>query len=574
MPSFEHSQLVKRIATIDTPPIRSDQHDPWLEARPHLQLLDDNAREDEIVIHAIGENTFMHTVVVDEDRLFPLDREDLLRWNGSAFASRAAYVWGAGQTGVWVEYDSADWHCETLRGARRLVFGRTAEGFSDGTTYYEILQEYTHLSDIHWRPEHTSYCRVNRTGDIEHAISFALRGNDSSLDLVSFRRDLLDQYLAVTNSVLVRLFDFTLLMDRMAFRGWGSSATEVTVAQNDTLFARQMIIPGYASYARGIQIIRPSRSTPKVLREFMPMPGDDNYVEFKAFDYRHGRVVGISTDPSATTNYFEAHENSLPLEMSPAFFRAEVLVKYKNDREKYEVIEENRLITCRGGWSLRAYDINEAGQVHAYICYLRSLPYEEQLYWLSFNEEPKAGISTRALEHDFKGEWADNSTPLADLLALLRKWHDLKVSWWTLGNDSLLTGVNTPYTSSTEEWSKASSDLAKLLVEGFQTDAIRSELQGYGIPFDKEARSIALLENLLVAAGTLPNGARLNGLRELQDVRSRVASHVPGRKADDLKRNAWKHYGSYRAHFENICTTIAAELTMIEEAFCGRHHGG
>jgi hypothetical protein len=44
------------------------------------------------------------------------------------------------------------------------------------------------------------------------------------------------------------------------------------------------------------------------------------------------------------------------------------------------------MIDCRGGWSLRDFDTNEAGQVHAYICDLRNLPYQEQLYWKSFNE--------------------------------------------------------------------------------------------------------------------------------------------------------------------------------------------
>ena len=227
-------------------------------------------------------------------------------------------------------------------------------------------------------------------------------------------------------------------------------------------------------------------------------------------------------------------------------------MKYKNDREKYEVLEESRLIRCRAGWSLRAYDINKRGQVHAYIVYLRSLPYQEQLYWRSFNEEPKAGISARALEHDFKGEWTDCTTPLLDLLALLRKWTDAKVSWWRPGSDERFAAVNTPYTSSVEEWSRAFLDLAKLLVEAFQKSAIRNELLRFGTQLDKEESSIALLERLLVAAGTLPDRKRLKGLRELQDVRSKVASHVPGKRADELKRNALEQHGSYRAHFESF----------------------
>ena len=568
MPSFEHSQLVKRVATIDHPPAETDQHDRWLGAHPHLQLLDENARADELIIHAIGKGTFIHTVVVRENELFPLDQKDLLEWNGNAFASRAGYSWKSGQSQVRVEHSGDEWHSETLKGAQRLVFGRVAEGFGDGEMYYEILQEYTHLSDIHWRPEYGSYCRINQVGDIDQAISFTQDAEGSAVSLVSFHRDLLDQYLALTDSVLVRLFDFTLLLDLKSFQGWPDSP-EITIERSDTFFARQKVIPGYAAYTRGVQIIRSSRPKSRILKELMSTHADDRYIEFKALDFRHDRVADISTDPSATTNYFEAHENSLPFETSPAFFRSEVLVKYKNDREKYEVLEESRLITCRGGWSLRRYDINEVGQVHAYICYLRSLPYEEQVYWLSFNEQPKVGISKRALVHDFKGEWADFNTPLGDILSLLRKWNDLKVPWWVLGSETLLAAVNTPYTDSVEEWSRAFLDLAKLLVEGFQLDVLRADLKEHGIKFEKGEKTIALFEKKLVAVGSLPKGQRLSGLRELQSVRSLVASHAPGSEATDLKLNAQRQHGSYKGHFESACTTIAKELAMIEQAFGG-----
>ena len=63
MPSFEHSRLARRLIVIDTPPDEADQQALWLGARSHLQLLDDNAKEGEIIIHAIGESTLIHTVV-------------------------------------------------------------------------------------------------------------------------------------------------------------------------------------------------------------------------------------------------------------------------------------------------------------------------------------------------------------------------------------------------------------------------------------------------------------------------------------------------------------------------------
>jgi hypothetical protein len=69
------------------------------------------------------------------------------------------------------------------------------------------------------------------------------------------------------------------------------------------------------------------------------------YVEFIAQDWRNNRLARISTDPAATTNYFEAAKNSLPFEVSPAFFRPDVLLKYKADCDKYTI--ESRQIHCR-----------------------------------------------------------------------------------------------------------------------------------------------------------------------------------------------------------------------------------
>ena len=98
-------------------------------------------------------------------------------------------------------------------------------------------------------------------------------------------------------------------------------------------------------------------------------------------------------------------------------------------------------------------------QVHAYICYLRRLPYEEQLYWPSFNERPKTGISKRAFTHDFKGEWATFMNPLQKVLSVIRHWHNEQISWWVLREESLLGRVNMPLTESRDEWAEALMDL-------------------------------------------------------------------------------------------------------------------
>lgn len=324
-------------------------------------------------------------------------------------------------------------------------------------------------------------------------------------------------------------------------------------------------MPGYAAYTRGIQIIRPRRSEKTVFTKITDgWFGQKNkeYAEFTAYDWRNGCVAKISTNPNATANYFNAEGNSLPFELSPAFFRSEVLLKYKADRDKYTVGE--RYVSCRATWHLRGIDVNEAGQVHAYICDLRSLPYSEQLHWLSYNEPPKTSISSRAITNDFKGEWVTFTEPLQKVLSIIQCWKDKKTEWWILRDEKLLDRVNTPLTTSRDEWAEAFMDLAKLVVEGFETRPIRTKLDMLGVPYEKQDRTIALLEKLLNKNDTHDEPKKLPGLRMVQLLRSKAKGHVGGSEAEQLVQEALMEHETFSNHFQHVCALVADELETIE----------
>jgi len=176
------------------------------------------------------------------------------------------------------------------------------------------------------------------------------------------------------------------------------------------------------------------------------------YAAFVAYDSKNGVVREISTDPSGTANYFTTSD--LPFELSPAFFRPEVLTKYKADSEKYRL--QDRKISCRGGWSLQNYDVNTEGQVHTYLVYLRNLPFEEQQHRKAYNEEPKGPISRRALKRDFEGSWEVEEDPLERLRRVAREVGGSHVPWWTLRGEDLPDRVHYPLTTSPDEWRTSS----------------------------------------------------------------------------------------------------------------------
>ena len=558
MPSYEHKQLSERISQSDKVPENATEYAAWIEAGKHLALLRDNAEQDELIIYAANHYVFIHTVVISEDSLSPLDQDDLLRWS-DPLKPFASYAYWGGQEGVWIERTDHPSGSKILENARQLVFGRNFEGLKEkDASYYEILQEYSHLTHIHWRPEQHAYCRFDENGEFDHVVSIASEKKKGDVALVSFKREPLELYLAASNSVLVRMFDFTLLRHEN-FTGW-SDDPETVIKETNDFFYRQKIDPGQAAYTRGVQIIRPSRPKAEIFSSLKgSLSGDKGgkYVEFVALDWRNQCIANISTDPSATTNYFQTQDNSLPFELSPVFFRPDVLLKYKGDSDKYTV--EQRAIHCRCAWTLRDYDVNEAGQVHVYIRDLRNLPYQEQVYWQSYNEKPKTGISERAFVNHFKGEPCEPD-PLENILFIMRRWNESDLAWWKLREAGLLERVSTPRTSR-DEWAGAFKDLSKLIIEGFQVKAIRKRLEAMNIVFEEKEQSLALMEKLL------DDERRLDGLKMVQLIRSKIDAHSRGSTAIDLANKALQEHGTYSAHFDNVCRVVTDELKLIEQAF-------
>jgi len=348
---------------------------------------------------------------------------------------------------------------------------------------------------------------------------------------------------------------------------WPEGA-ETVIRESDRLFYRQKIDPGVAAYTTGVQLIGPHRPSTVIFEDMRGGRKDEKYVEFITLDWRNKRVAKVSTDPKATTNYFEAHSNSLPFEVSPAFFRPDVILKYKTDKEKYTVGERD--ITCRAAWHLKAFDVNEAGQVFAYIRYLRDLPHAEQLHWQAHNEAPKAGISARAIASDFEGEFTTFKAPLQEVLSIVRFWQDAGVPWWTLREDRLLEHVSTPLTTSRDEWADAFMDLAKLVVEGFVVTAIRAKLDESGITYEQKEQSIALLERLINAEAESTEKQSLAGLRTVQLIRTKAKGHASGREVEALVHGVLAQHESFTNHFKHVCATLALDLQTIAGALARR----
>ncbi len=177
------------------------------------------------------------------------------------------------------------------------------------------------------------------------------------------------------------------------------------------------------------------------------------------------------------SSYFEPPNNK-PFETSPAFFRPEVLDKYKNNPDIYQL--HGREIHKIDGWGLRTFDVNEEGQVHTYLCYLGDLPYEEQLYWKSFNEEPKGSISKRAYETDFEGKWSELMNPVEVLKHLLENVRtELPLLFPRLTSQDIAK-LHRVLTDNRKQWGETLLQLDQLIVELLDKKQTQTLAKAYG----------------------------------------------------------------------------------------------
>ena len=575
MVTFAHEQLIDRLAKVEEPPHDEASFREWIRGRNHLELLQRNAEEDEIIVAALSPaQTCINSFIARADHPdLQGDVAAMAQWSPNPLHHDAmSYSWSWGSDGVHpMPRGGSLWH-ELPPDVYPLVFGRTIDGVPEQEgMYYEIAQEYTHVSGIHWRPERRAYARFDHRGDWMDVISVSDRSGSYYADVVSFQRESLELHLIAMNAVLVRTFDLTLRRPAQAFKHDYTDHVDRIVRVGSGLCYREMVNEGQFGFIRGVQIIAPTL-TPSEVEQlvdtgYIPDEKEAVPVEFIVDDLRNHRITTVSTDPATTTNYFVAHENELPYDTSPASFRPEVLSKYTADKEKYTIQEE--LIDCRASWSLRRYWVNEAGQVCAYICDLRDLPHEEQVHWSLYNEDPKAELPEHVVKTDFRGEWLEEEdvTPMVALRELLRRWQRDGVDWWRWNAERSPDRLAVPRTGSRDEWLDGCLSLSNGVVEGFRPGAIRARLTAVGGEYEAKERSILLLERILRIRGLIEEDERVPALWDVNELRVHGKAHATGGKGRQLSDAALRAHGSYAAHFEDLCTRLLAELKLIEDAF-------
>ncbi|MBE5214760.1 hypothetical protein IG611_05345 [Pectobacterium sp. A535-S3-A17] len=535
----------------------------WLiRAEDSISYLKANAQNDEIVIYASGSSILIHGALALAKNVTPpnwVSMRNMHLMMDSCWKIQKSWGGGRGHR-MYLEPPLGD--SGLFKGGEALLFRRSFNGIAEDRAPLELSQKLVHSLELHYLSERNAYCRLDTRGDIEDVIKIIQHKVPppfESLEVVTIQRKDLDTYMALSKTALVLKFDFTRVRWGN-FAGWGNinryNKDEVEISYHGG-------VNGEASYCNGAMIVRPQvtiRSLIKVWKD-EENPSKRKYVAFKIFDRKNNCNVETSCNPDFTSNYFQ--QSTLPWEVSPAFFRPEVLHRFKADPEKYTF--EERSITCRNAWHLKSYDINEAGLVHAYIGDLAHLPYEEQLYWQSFNEWPKGTISARAFQTDIVGEWDLSYEPLSTLKHTISLMDKNPPSWWKSRGTILSNSVQYPATDSVKEWGDEVLALDQYLVEGFLQKPLSEIAKCGGRSIEPKWASLRVLQEALITKGVTEDHAKtlVQPMQKLHALRTEVRGHASTEKKKKAISEARTDHGNLRTHFTHIVAECERSLAKI-----------
>lgn len=200
------TETLKKMAIV--PARCGDAFETWLEQADAIQFLEENARQREFVLYANLDHIFVQSILVPSDRLNPPDMADLQKWDLISDSWGIDYHISGDDPTVWISKPLESAGSKALSGGEKLVFTRSFEGYDDKKSYIEFLQKFLLIFDLHFIPHKNAYCRLDKHGDLEEIISIteipAEKGRWGGR-VVALDHRLLDDYMLLTDSVLVRL---------------------------------------------------------------------------------------------------------------------------------------------------------------------------------------------------------------------------------------------------------------------------------------------------------------------------------------------------------------------------------
>lgn len=310
----------------------------------------------------------------------------------------------------------------------------------------------------------------------------------------------------------------------------------------------------------GKTIISPTSRHDAYDRKYGPDTRRDE-VKFIIGVDENGEERTFGCNPNYLANNFGANAEN-PNFLTPVHFRKQVLDKYYDESEKYTVQQGG---VWRNDCLLLKADIDHRDKVVVYLGDLFELPYEEMMYWRSYNVLPEGGISRSAFKNDFDCDPTD--AEVADI-CFKRTYTLFKKKWKekhgfspfkepSEHDSSLLQTLQIPSTNSQHAFDDQVLILTKLLIDLIDVREIDRQ---FVAAEDKEgsiAKFGCLFENY-------PNAVEVTEFfRALQKLRSKGSAHSKGRSYEQAVEAMGISLDNKPEAFESILNTAVRHLENL-----------
>jgi hypothetical protein len=534
---------------------KSPGKENWLEIDDFLSFAK-NCDNDDVLIYFswIIDTQYKdyHTIIgvlVKDDKLSNLPDTNRMMVPGSAW------------TVCGLQCEGEVFSCEEEYGYESLFFIRDdfaarTENEKELNLNVEIYQKITHLLNLHYVPHKNAYCAYNNLGELVEVIRICI-SKEKKYKYITIKRKYLDNYLHITKKTLVKYLNCWRFFPNLENLGWEKQSIKIIdddgIKGELTTADGKIHMEGYRIYPKIIP------STPSSIG----LEGEKKYETFNIYDWRHQKNTECSCSPKNSCDYFNMKENDLPHKVSAAYFKEEVLSKYRNNPDKYKVSIHERRIRCKnGGWSLRL-GVNE-GLVFVYLYEIALLPYEEQLYWKSLNVVPpkinnRFGVPEEYAKTDFEGKFREpNSWDIYyKVFEKIKERDDI----WTIEPDSK---VEPTIDENSKTWADKIGNLYNIFLDDnhVKLDVLREKLKSLtGKEIDKTSRSVALF-HIIISAKKLPTD-KLNVLKEIRAIRNGCSAHQSQTYLKKQTGKAKENFGSLKKHYEDLIARLTDCLSFL-----------
>jgi len=408
--------------------------------------------------------------------------------------------------------------------------------------YVDVSQEFVNYFKLYEKAtskQERHYYFIDESGEAEEVISVSERE-------VRIKLKFMVEYLAVRKIHLSLCFDFMVVTDKKSAGAAFVLKDEDFVGESFNYNHLMRLVPGLDKGNFQSWIIG------KTLLKYDPAKSLKFHFEVDD-EANESFVIGYNDDGSEKLApcHSEVHKF-----FTPVFFNKEVLNKYYDNPQKYQV---DGFHISSSFISLKM-DNNHDDYVMVFLNDLKMLPQREQLHWKHNNIAPQPGMGLSGAYYDtmVMGNWARDSDSVdvrfkAEYKQFNKKWFE-KFGWYfykeQVGTDQQhFNALHVPSENSVTSFSDQLLILVKLTI-----DSLNEEMLVKGLPKVENEKGIGKLERFLDSHNRqIPD--MITFLRNLQDLRSGRIAHRVSNSNKNVKK-AVDYFGLTEDNYREVAMDI------------------